>query len=484
MRGRLVLAGILASTALIAAPAVASEWHFDKVATIHLDGATGHGDIVTVDPGADKLYVTNHDVGMNVVDLSQNESIAYLEGSVQSGNGETYGNNYIYVAAGDGQPPWGVDQHWPILNGIVVIDKKTWKEVNFIETQGTTPDFIEADRAAHRLFVDSDDRNWMEVYDITDEANPKYITRYTLHPVNSNHWMGRVSDTLGDTTDYTGPDAANVVPERHEIFQSVDSYVEVLDEGTGEVKRIVDTGVELAKNGGTKAEIYDAKNNRLWVATTGHEMLVMNPDTLQIIKKLPQKKGADQGTIDEGYGLIYAFEGGAQGFDVYDANTMEHVTFVSTGIGQTHTGDVNPRTHRVYAFGGNDRLIYVYMPVRGAGVVGGSTFTVYFEFNKSNLTPDARRIIAEAVASAKQHGGAHIVVAGYTDLAGTAQYNLGLSKRRADAVKAALVADGLSSKGIQEEAFGKTHPAVPTPDGVREPRNRRAVITIGATAAM
>ncbi|MDE2513150.1 MAG: OmpA family protein, partial [Alphaproteobacteria bacterium] len=115
-----------------------------------------------------------------------------------------------------------------------------------------------------------------------------------------------------------------------------------------------------------------------------------------------------------------------------------------------------------------------FTPVAAAA----ANYTVYFEFNKANLTPDARKIVGQAAAAAKQ-GTARLVVDGYTDLAGTAQYNLGLSKRRAEAVRAALVADGVSAKRISIQAFGKTNPAVPTPDGVREPRNRRAVVIIG-----
>lgn len=71
----------------------------------------------------------------------------------------------------------------------------------------------------------------------------------------------------------------------------------------------------------------------------------------------------DVAVFDPGLGLVYAFEGTAKGFDVYDANTMEHVTFVSTGIGQTHTEDVDPATLRAYAYGGNARVIDVFQPV-------------------------------------------------------------------------------------------------------------------------
>ena len=106
------------------------------------------------------------------------------------------------------------------------------------------------------------------------------------------------------------------------------------------------------------------------------------------------------------------------------------------------------------------------------------SFTVYFAFNKSTLTPDARRIIGEAAAYAKQHGAAAIKLDGYTDLAGTAKYNLALSKRRAEVVRHMLLTQGIEASRITVKAYGKSNPAVPTPEGVREPRNRRAVIVI------
>ncbi len=351
------LAGAVAAIALMALPATAADYRFERVATIHLDGLTGHGDIATFDPSNQMLYLSMPKDGLSVVDTRTNQSVAFIE-DIPSPNGSDWYGNYVYVAAADGVPA-AAGAGALVTNAIVVIDKNGWKQVAEVPTKGTSPDWLAVDRSTHTLYTDSDDRNWMEVYDLSNPALPVYKTRWRLSPVNGNYW-------LVDTADYTGPDVAALVPSRHEIFQSVDSYVDVIDTNTGAVKRQVDTGVKLTSKGGTKGEIYDAKNNRLWVGTTSKTpgVLVLNPDTLQVIKTLPQKGGADVVAFDPGLGLVYVFEGSADGFDVYDANTMSHVTFVSTGIGQTHTGDVNPATHLVYAYCGDARLVAVYKPVQ------------------------------------------------------------------------------------------------------------------------
>ena len=86
---------------------------------------------------------------------------------------------------------------------------------------------------------------------------------------------------------------------------------------------------------------------------------------------------------------------------------------------------------------------------------------------------------AAAAASYKATGHARDrTVAGYTDLAGTQAYNLRLSQRRADAVASYLAAQGVPKGAMDVKWFGKEHPRVPTPDGVREPQNRRVEIVM------
>ena len=75
-------------------------------------------------------------------------------------------------------------------------------------------------------------------------------------------------------------------------------------------------------------------------------------------------------------------------------------------------------------------------------------------------------------------GQAQVMLAGYTDTSGTPKYNMGLSIRRANAVKAELIRDGVPENAISAQGFGDTHLLVPTGPSVREPQNRRVEIII------
>lgn len=76
-------------------------------------------------------------------------------------------------------------------------------------------------------------------------------------------------------------------------------------------------------------------------------------------------------------------------------------------------------------------------------------------------------------------GGRRIVLSGHADAFGAPDANLALSKRRAEAAAAALrSALGAAGAEIEIEAYGETRPLVSTPDGVREPRNRRVEIAL------
>ncbi|HUC67411.1 MAG TPA: OmpA family protein [Stellaceae bacterium] len=108
------------------------------------------------------------------------------------------------------------------------------------------------------------------------------------------------------------------------------------------------------------------------------------------------------------------------------------------------------------------------------------SFTVYFDFDSAALTPSGRDIVRQAAATATGSGITLITVTGHTDTVGSAQYNLQLSERRADAVRNEMVAVGIPSAEIVTVGRGEADLAIPTPPNVNEPRNRRVVIQEGA----
>ena len=104
------------------------------------------------------------------------------------------------------------------------------------------------------------------------------------------------------------------------------------------------------------------------------------------------------------------------------------------------------------------------------------SYLVFFDWDKADLTERARGIVKEAADNSTRIQVTRIEVSGYTDTSGKAQYNQGLSVRRAKAVAAELVRDGVPQNAIDIQGFGDTHLLVATGPGVREPQNRRVEI--------
>jgi OmpA-OmpF porin, OOP family len=107
-----------------------------------------------------------------------------------------------------------------------------------------------------------------------------------------------------------------------------------------------------------------------------------------------------------------------------------------------------------------------------------SSFMVFFDWDRSNLSQQALNTIKQAADQFKATGKARITATGHTDKSGPENYNMALSLRRANAVKDALVRDGVPAMAISVIGKGETQPLVPTADGVREPQNRRVEIVM------
>jgi outer membrane protein OmpA-like peptidoglycan-associated protein len=103
---------------------------------------------------------------------------------------------------------------------------------------------------------------------------------------------------------------------------------------------------------------------------------------------------------------------------------------------------------------------------------------VLFALNSAELRVEARATIAMIADELERSPYGEIEVNGYTDTSGTDAHNNALSEARANAVADELARDGVDPQRIVGRGLGESNLKVPTPDGVREPANRRVEIVI------
>lgn len=106
-----------------------------------------------------------------------------------------------------------------------------------------------------------------------------------------------------------------------------------------------------------------------------------------------------------------------------------------------------------------------------------AVYLVFFNWDKSNLTAGARSVVDAVSAEISKFPPSGIEIVGHTDTSGPRNYNQRLSLRRANTVRDGLVERGVDPSLISTDARGETDLMVDTPDGIREPANRRATIT-------
>ncbi len=105
-------------------------------------------------------------------------------------------------------------------------------------------------------------------------------------------------------------------------------------------------------------------------------------------------------------------------------------------------------------------------------------YITFFDFNQSTVTSEGETVFRAVSDNVRRGGAADVTVTGNADRSGTDGYNLALSQRRADAVKAILIRNGVSPGVIVSIAKGETQPLVSTADGMREPQNRNVAVYI------
>ena len=106
------------------------------------------------------------------------------------------------------------------------------------------------------------------------------------------------------------------------------------------------------------------------------------------------------------------------------------------------------------------------------------SWMVFFDTNSTTLSQQGSMTVTEAANAAKSMANSRVGVTGFTDTDGSPAYNQQLSIRRADAVKKALVSNGIAPQAITVNGSGEAGLLIETPDQTKNEKNRRVQIVV------
>ncbi len=104
--------------------------------------------------------------------------------------------------------------------------------------------------------------------------------------------------------------------------------------------------------------------------------------------------------------------------------------------------------------------------------------TLMFEFGSDVMDEEQHANLELFARYMEKFDTGVVVVNGHADKAGAKPYNHSLSRARSIAVWRELIKAGVSPERVAISAYGETHPVIDTPDGMREPLNRRAEVEL------
>jgi peptidoglycan-associated lipoprotein len=103
---------------------------------------------------------------------------------------------------------------------------------------------------------------------------------------------------------------------------------------------------------------------------------------------------------------------------------------------------------------------------------------VYFDYDKSEIKPEFQEAIRNNARSLNDDANLVVIIEGHCDERGTTEYNLALGERRANAVRDALISEGVNVNQLDTVSYGEERPVAYGHDESSWGQNRRAAITL------
>ena len=109
----------------------------------------------------------------------------------------------------------------------------------------------------------------------------------------------------------------------------------------------------------------------------------------------------------------------------------------------------------------------------GASAPANVVRVIYFDFDSSEIRPEFVSVIAAHAHALARNASVRVRLEGHTDERGSPEYNIGLGERRAQAVRRALMLQGVTDAQVATVSYGEERPAVAGQDESAWAKNRR-----------
>lgn len=233
-------------------------------------------------------------------------------------------------------------------------------------------------------------------------------------------------------------------------------------EGLGDVSVYGPSGVVMLS--GTEAGVYRANGAGKSAVDPRELMPNLNDEYEESFLSKPLRVRMQ---ADGRYVKLYLNEKRISNMPNFDFGRRDHLIFEFRD--NSNGGDPYPPLITDISVNAGGMDLYDALEADGRVATRG----ILFDTGSDRLRPESTPTLRQIVDMLKEHGDLAITIEGHTDDVGQAAANQALSEKRAAAVKAYLVSQGIEASRLESQGFGQTKPAVPNTTAEGRQQNRR-----------
>ena len=256
------------------------------------------------------------------------------------------------------------------------------------------------------------------------------------------------------------------------LYDAAVKGIEEVSRGPEDAKRVLVIFTD-GGDGGSKAKLEQVHSEAKKKGVTLYTIAYGPADT-DVLKNLAQFTGGRMYRIYKSQEFLSVF------IDIYRRlNHFYRITYNPPDCAGIHTVRPSLRLPELSIAGLEGEGVYdrsVFTPFDSVGKI--VFVNIGFEYNEAAIRPESRPLVQDVAEAMKRYPDMTMEIRGHTDDQGSDEYNLKLSKQRAQAVADLLVAQGISRRRLKVKGYGETRPLVPNDSDESRRKNRRTEFVI------